>query len=221
MSKEFKDHLDHAGMEHHLTIHDSPQSNGMAEHGNHSHLEDARAMLIKAGLPPYLWAEAVLHKVWLKNRTSHSMLEGNITPHEKVTHQKPNLSQLHEFGCTVWVKKLGQSKLQPQADAGYFVGFDKESKGIWVYWPGQRRVSIERDVYFNNKETLEPEDVKIERETVTNPNPATPDSSLKPKSQVDEPEISKAVSDMPHEHSLSLLTPPPNSPSPAPHEQHV
>ncbi len=148
-------------------------------------------MLIKAGLPPYLWAEAVSHKVWLKNRTPHSALEGNITPHEKATNQKPDLSQLREFGCNVWVKKLGQSKLQPQADAGCFVGFDEESKGIQVYWPGQRRVSIERDVYFDNEETLEPEDVKIEGETVTNPNPATPDSSPKPKSQADELQISK------------------------------
>ncbi len=33
MSKEFKDHLDHAGMARHLTVHDSPQSNRMAERG--------------------------------------------------------------------------------------------------------------------------------------------------------------------------------------------
>ncbi|SJL08306.1 uncharacterized protein ARMOST_11669 [Armillaria ostoyae] len=218
---EFKNHLDLAGTACHLTIHDLPQSNGNAEHGNCSHLEGARAMLIKAGLLPYLWAEAVSHKVWLKNRTAHSVLEGNITPHKKVTHQKPNLSQLHEFGCTVWVKKLGQSKLQPQADARCFVSFDEESKGIQVYWPGQRRVSIEQDVYFNNEETLKPEDIKIEGETVTNPNPDATDSSPKPKSQANESEKPKVLPDTPHKCSPSPLTPLPDSPSPAPHERRV
>ena len=32
------------------------------------------------------------------------------------------------------------------------MGVDSESKGLWIYWPGKNHVSIERDVYFNEKD---------------------------------------------------------------------
>ena len=42
------------------------------------------------------------------------------------------------------------------------MGIDDESKGYRIYWPGKNRVSIERDVYFNEDEALEPEEIPIE-----------------------------------------------------------
>lgn len=93
-------------------------------------------MIIAAGLPNYLWAEAIAYHCWLRNRLHHSALANEkTTPHEKATQKKPDMSNLHEFGCTVWVKQLGRGKLQPQADPGRFVGVDEESKGVRVYWP--------------------------------------------------------------------------------------
>jgi hypothetical protein len=61
MSAEFKSHLEKEGTVRHLTVHDSPQSNGVAERSNRTHLERARAMIIGSGLPKFLWAEAVRH----------------------------------------------------------------------------------------------------------------------------------------------------------------
>jgi hypothetical protein len=67
MSKEFTNHLKNARTICHLTVHDSPASNGAVEQGNRTHMNDAHAMMIAAGLPQSLWAEAVRHDVWLRN----------------------------------------------------------------------------------------------------------------------------------------------------------
>ncbi len=101
-------------------------------------------MIIAAGMPNYLWAEAVAYHCWLRNWLHHSALtDKKMTPHEKATQKKPDMSNLHKFGCTVWVKQLGRGKLQPHADPSQFVGIDDESKGIWVYWPGKCRISVD------------------------------------------------------------------------------
>ena len=44
------------------------------------------------------------------------------------------------------------------------MGIDSELKGYRIYWPGKNRVSVKRDVYFNENEALEPEEVPIEGE---------------------------------------------------------
>ena len=64
-SKDFTDHLERQGTIRHLTVHDSPQSNGQVERADRTHLENAWAMLIQTKLPSFLWAEAIRHSVWL------------------------------------------------------------------------------------------------------------------------------------------------------------
>lgn len=61
---------------------------------------------------------------------------------------KPDLSQAHEFGARVFVHMLEAGKLEARAEEAVFVGVDAESKGYRVYWPGRRRVSVERNVTF-------------------------------------------------------------------------
>ena len=57
------------GIKHKLTVHDSPQQNGVAERTNQMLVENARAMLFRAGFPRMLWAEAISHTAYLKNRS--------------------------------------------------------------------------------------------------------------------------------------------------------
>jgi hypothetical protein len=161
-SKEFNNHLENAGTVRHLTVHDSPSSNGAAERGNRTHMNTARAMMIGAGLPRNLWAEAVRHDVWLRNRAPTRALPELKTPFEVATGKKPDLSQLCEWGATVWVKRLDAGKLDPRAEEARFVGFDDESKGFRIYWPKKFKVSIERDVYFDKNQALQPDEVSIE-----------------------------------------------------------
>ena len=91
LGKEFTLHLKSAGTERKLTVHDTPQHNGVAERLNRTLLEKVRAMLHESKLPRPLWGEAVRHAVWLKNRTPTKALEGG-TPLEAATGKVPDLS---------------------------------------------------------------------------------------------------------------------------------
>ena len=84
------------------------------------------------------------------------------TPYKVATGKKPDLLQLCEWGTTVWVKQLDAGKLDPRAEEAHFVGFDDKSKGFWIYWPKKFKVSIERDVYFDKNQALQPDEVSIE-----------------------------------------------------------
>jgi gag-polypeptide of LTR copia-type/GAG-pre-integrase domain len=92
LSKEFTEHLENAGTVHHLTVHDSPASNGTAERANRTHIEGAQAMMEAAGLLKNLWAEAVRHHVWIRNRVPSRALPEMKTPHEMGTGEKLDLS---------------------------------------------------------------------------------------------------------------------------------
>jgi hypothetical protein len=129
-SKMFTQYLQSSGTVQHLTVHDSPQSNGAVERANRTHLDGARAMLIEGKLPNNLWAEAVLYHVWIRNRVLTRALTDPRTPHERATGKKLDLSTVHPWGCKVWVKRLDVGKLEPRTEECRFVGIDTESKAI-------------------------------------------------------------------------------------------
>ena len=54
-SKEFEDYLSRKGIKHRLTIHDTPEQNGVAERLNRTLVEKSRAMLLESNLPKSLW----------------------------------------------------------------------------------------------------------------------------------------------------------------------
>jgi hypothetical protein len=127
---------------------DTPQHNGVAEALNRQILEHVRAMLHQSGLPKNLWAEAVQHAVWIKNRTSTKAL-GNITPYERLYGEKLNFADLPEWGQDVWVHSPGGSKLDARAKQARWIGYDADSTHAHcIYWPGTKRVSVERNVKF-------------------------------------------------------------------------
>jgi hypothetical protein len=150
LSGPFINHLRTAGTEQKLTVHDTPEENGVSERLNGVVLQRVRAVLHASGLPKSLWGEAVRHVIWLKNRTSTKAVPSGKTPYELVTGKKPNLSQLHEWGCSVWVHDITGSKLDGRAKEGRWVGFDEQSKGSRVYWPEKRTVTVERSVVFTS-----------------------------------------------------------------------
>ena len=83
MSNKFTQHLTSHGMVKRLTVHDTPQQNGVAECLNRILLECTRALLHASGLPKSLWGEALAHAIWLKNHTSMKALNGH-TPLEEL-----------------------------------------------------------------------------------------------------------------------------------------
>ncbi|KAF9799838.1 hypothetical protein IEO21_10490 [Rhodonia placenta] len=147
ISDEFSAYLEGEGTVRRLTSHDSPQQNGKAERLNRTVVEHARALLFDADLPKALWGEAVMHAVWLRNRTTTRNTPGS-TPHERAAGMKPDLRSLPRFGSPVWVHVDAASKLDPKSRQGRWVGFDAQSKAHRIYWPDRHTVSIERDVRF-------------------------------------------------------------------------
>ncbi|GBE86172.1 hypothetical protein SCP_0900490 [Sparassis crispa] len=188
LSREFTDHLTTHGTVSRLTVHDTPQHNGLAERINRTLPEHARAMLIAAKLPKNLWGEAMMHATWLKNRTSTRALDGK-TPFEVRYGHLPDLGDLHEFGAKVWVRIENAGKLDSKAREGRFVGYSTESKGYRVYWPDKHAVSVERNVRFID-ETVIADEAQPEGaiEAVVPSSPSTlHQPQQKPKSHTEPP----------------------------------
>lgn len=150
LGKEFVLYLKTSGTTQRLTTHDTPQHNGVAERLNRTLLEKVRAMLHESALPKFLWGEAVRHAVWLKNRTPTKALDG-LTPYEAAMGKKPDLRNLRTWGSRVWVRTESGNKLTGHVDEGRWMGIDDQTEnGCRVYWPTKRRVSIERNIYFDD-----------------------------------------------------------------------
>ena len=113
-----------------------------------------RALLHMATLPHNMWGEALRHSTWLKNRKSTRALRGK-TPWQALYGARPDLAGLKRFGEKVWVHDPDESKLEPHAHEGPWIGFDVESRGDRVYCPGNKTVSIEHNLYFAVAERLE------------------------------------------------------------------
>jgi hypothetical protein len=148
---EFTRYLNSKGTEWKLTVHDTPEHNGVAERLNRTIVERTWALLHASGLPKYLWGEAIMHATWLKNRTATHTLD-NKTPYEMLFKDKPNLENLPVWGSHVKVHSMTGSKLDMRAIEGRWVGFDRDSNGHQVYLPDTRRVAIERSVTFDTAE---------------------------------------------------------------------
>jgi len=132
LTNAFSKHLTQAGTIHCLTIHDSPEQNGVAEHLNQTLLERTCEMLHASSLPKYLWGECIKHVVWLKNCTFTCTLNGQM-PYEAVLNSKHNLNGLPEWGSQVWVHDASNSKLDMRATTSHWMGYDAESKGSHIY----------------------------------------------------------------------------------------
>jgi transposase InsO family protein len=137
LSKEFDEYLKNQGIQQQLTIHDSPQQNGVAERLNRTLVEHARAMLITKDLLKFLWAEAINYAAWLENHLPSCAIPGH-TSFELMHKTKPNLAAAQEFGTRVFVHSPDHGKLEARVEEALFVGVDSESKGYRLFWPTKR-----------------------------------------------------------------------------------
>jgi hypothetical protein len=112
----------------------SPEQNGAPERLNRTLIELARAMIIERHLPESLWAEAVSHATYLRNRAPTRALAG-ATPEGAWTGTKPNVKHFREFGVPVYILREGthRSKLKPKSQKHIFVGFVEGSRAIKYY----------------------------------------------------------------------------------------
>ena len=109
-SKEFKEYLVKKGTKHRLTVHNTPEQNGVAEQLNQTLVERLRAMLIESNLLKSLWGYTILHANYIKNHM-HTPSLPDKTPYEMVHSKKLNLQDAYKWGKDVYVKIKQDDKL--------------------------------------------------------------------------------------------------------------
>jgi len=95
--------LDNAGIAVQATAPYAHQQNGKIEGYIRTISNTAQALLADSKPPPSFWGLTVLTAVYLCNRIPTKTLPGHITPHEKMTKEKLDLSMLRIFGCQCFV----------------------------------------------------------------------------------------------------------------------
>jgi hypothetical protein len=75
------------------------------------------------------------------NQTPTTIVHG-MTPEEKFTGKKPNVSHLRVFGCIAYVHVLDEkrSKLNPKAEKCIFIRYSLEQKGYKCFNPSTRKL---------------------------------------------------------------------------------
>jgi len=101
-------------------------------------------------MPHHYWAEAVATVVYIMKRTPTVAVHG-MTPEEKYSGRKPDLSHLKVFGCIAYVHVPDElrTKLDSKAEKCVFIGYSLEQKGYRCYNPVTRKMRVSRDVVFD------------------------------------------------------------------------
>ena len=100
-------------------------------------------------MPKHFWSEAVHTAVYIMNRISTAAVHG-MTPEERFTSKKPDVSHLKVFGCIAYVHVPDElrKKLDPKAEKCIFIGYSLEQKGYRCYNPIRGEFRVSRDVIF-------------------------------------------------------------------------
>ena len=115
----------------------------------------ARTIMRGSELPNSFWSFAVHYSCYVLNRCASSALKG-ITPQEAKTGKRPNVDDLHTFGCDAWVKiEKGQlfqgkrrEKWDPVAQKAIFLGCCDVSPSYYCLILDTNKVVRSRNVRF-------------------------------------------------------------------------
>jgi hypothetical protein len=73
-----------------------------------------------------------------------------MTPYEAAFGKKPNLSGLRKWGEKTYVRIEGGTKLGGRVREGCWLGVDEQLKGVQIYWPDTKSITVERNVYYDD-----------------------------------------------------------------------
>ena len=156
---EFDDYLKEIDIIHKITAPYLPEQNRKAERVYRTIMGPVRAILAQQKLPKSLWAEIAKAVVYLRNRSPIS--QGTTTAYENLKSEKPYLGHLRILGCRVWVHipKEKRKKLDDRSYQGIHVGYEGTNQ-YRVYDPHSGRVSVTRDVHFDEAHRYDKKDLK-------------------------------------------------------------
>jgi len=149
-SNEFSEYLKEHGIQRKYSCSYSLQQNGVAERKNKHIVKIAWAMLNEKNLPNYFWAKAIATTIYIMNQTPTMIVHG-MTPKEKFTGKKPDVSHRRVFGCIAYVDVPNEkkSKLDPKAEKCIFIRYSLKQKGYRCFNLSTQKLQVSRDVMFD------------------------------------------------------------------------
>ena len=143
-------YLNRCGIIQETTAPYSQWQNGVAERANRTIKDMARTMLIASRLPAALWTFAMDMAVYLSNRLASSSLMGNISPYQLLYDRKPDLKNIHPFGCDVYVPidDTLRTDMEPKSTLRYYLGPVTNNGDIFnTFNPTSKHLGVSRDGY--------------------------------------------------------------------------
>ena len=144
------------GIVHQLSADYTPEQNGRAERFNRKLMDKVRAMLKHYDLAPQFWGAALDTACYVRN--CMPMVGQMVSPHTLFYGEAPDVGRLRVFGCLacVHVPNAKRKKLDARAEAGFFAGYERDSKAWRVYvWRQGRFLCIKsRNVRFDEDQTV-------------------------------------------------------------------
>jgi hypothetical protein len=124
----------------------SPEQNGVQESKFRVAWQRVRIIKEESGMDPRFWALMMSFVLYNVNRTATVANKG-VTQFERFYGKKPDVSELHPFGCKVYYKVNVGGHADSNADAGVFVGYDTARKGYLVWSFKANRVFCSRSIH--------------------------------------------------------------------------
>ena len=153
-STQLQNILNKRGILHQTTAPHTPEHNGVAERKNRTLVEMATAMLLEFHLPPYLWGEAIIYSTFLLNMAPTKAII-DATPYIAWHNTKPDISNIHTFGCTAYVlRDTDRHKFEAKTRIGTYLGPNMKGEGDRIYMTDTNKVIISRSVTYD--ETTSP-----------------------------------------------------------------
>jgi dUTP pyrophosphatase len=123
--------------------------NAIAERPNQTLGNYMRCILHAANLGPEFWSFALLHVVKVYNMLPHSRT--SMSPFYALTDHQPDGSNLHIFGCQVFVRKPGEreNKLDIHTVRGIFLGYTATDKNVHYFDRDTKQIKTATHVVFD------------------------------------------------------------------------
>ena len=151
ISDEFNDVMIKNKIYHHTSAPKSPHQNGTAERSWRTLFDMGRCLLIESRLPKNFWTYAVMTAAYNRNRCYNPRI--GKSSFEAFKGIKPNIHHMNRFGTNCFAYIYDTKKLDPRAEKGVLVGYDRYSPAFLVYVKERDTVRKVRSVVFSTQNT--------------------------------------------------------------------
>ena len=135
----------------------SPQ-NGTAERLWGTLQRCMRILLAASSVPISFWHYAAMQAIFLHNNLPRHSNVGHLSPHEALTGQKPDFSNVRVWGCVAYCTVRNDydidTRVSPTGVRAVHLGRDPKRNGWIVYIPTLNRITSSRDISFDEEHFL-------------------------------------------------------------------